>query len=317
MPFNKKHKDTVFSALFSNEPALLELYNALTGAHYTLETANIKINTLSGALYNGLKNDVSFTIDGKLVVLIEHQSSINANMPFRLLLYVSRIYEKLTNRKDTYRERLIKIPFPEFIVLYNGTKDFPKHQTLKLSDAFEQSPMRISKHIPLELVVDVYNINRGKSEPWVQKSPTLSGYSLFVSYYRELLIKDIKPKEAFKATIEYCKKHNALVDFLTQNSSQEINMLLTTKFNIEEAKEVWREEALEEGREEGREEGIEEGIKKGREYGELHKAQFTARRMLDKGYPLADIIELTGLSKPEVEILKTVSPRKKVPSRLR
>jgi hypothetical protein len=40
-------------------------------------------------------NDISFEIGGKLVVLIEHQSTINPNMPFRLLMYISRVYEKI------------------------------------------------------------------------------------------------------------------------------------------------------------------------------------------------------------------------------
>ncbi|GHV15294.1 hypothetical protein AGMMS49938_13150 [Fibrobacterales bacterium] len=156
--------------------------------------------------------------------------------------------------------------------------------------------MRISKHIPLELVVDVYNINRGKSEPWVQKSPTLSGYSLFVSYYRELLIKDIKPKEAFKATIEYCKKHNALVDFLTQNSSQEINMLLTTKFNIEEAKEVWLEEGREEGLEEGLQKGLQKGLQEGREDGLRKGLQKALKVLMNMGLSQEEAQKKLGIS---------------------
>jgi hypothetical protein len=35
-------------------------------------------------------NDISFEIGGKLVVLIEHQSTINHNMALRLLLYIAR-----------------------------------------------------------------------------------------------------------------------------------------------------------------------------------------------------------------------------------
>ena len=38
---------------------------------------------------------LAFTVAGKLVIVIEHQSAINENMPLRLLLYVARIYEKL------------------------------------------------------------------------------------------------------------------------------------------------------------------------------------------------------------------------------
>jgi hypothetical protein len=56
--------------------------------------------TLSDVLYMEQLNDISFVIDGKLVVLIEHQSSINENMPLRMLMYIAREYELLTNGRD-------------------------------------------------------------------------------------------------------------------------------------------------------------------------------------------------------------------------
>jgi predicted transposase YdaD len=45
--------------------------------------------------------------------------------------------------------------------------------------------------------------------------------------------------------------------------------MLTTKFNIDIAKQVWQEEAREDGREEGRKEGREEGRKEGLEEGRM------------------------------------------------
>jgi len=65
------------------------------------------------------------------VVLIEHQSSINENMPLRMLIYISREYEKLTNRRDLYKEHKIKIPSPEFVVLYNGEKEMVDFTEMK------------------------------------------------------------------------------------------------------------------------------------------------------------------------------------------
>jgi len=60
----------------------------------------VKIVTLSDVLYMEQLNDISFVIDGKLVVLIEHQSSINENMPLRMLMCIAREYELLTNGRD-------------------------------------------------------------------------------------------------------------------------------------------------------------------------------------------------------------------------
>ena len=139
MGVNSGYKNSVFSLLFGDPAALRELYGALEGV--TLDPAiPVTINTLSGALYMERYNDISFTIGDKLVILIEHQSTINHNMPLRLLLYIARVYEQIIEKEKKgalYRERQIRIPVPEFIVLYNGTKPCADQQRLRLSDAFE------------------------------------------------------------------------------------------------------------------------------------------------------------------------------------
>jgi hypothetical protein len=80
MKANIRYKDSVFTKLFSDEQRLLELYNALTGSSYD-SSAKIVINTLPDILFKDRKNDISFLLDDKLVVLLEHQSTINENMP--------------------------------------------------------------------------------------------------------------------------------------------------------------------------------------------------------------------------------------------
>ena len=94
---NRKYKDTVFTVLFNDEEKLRQLFNAIESGNYTAD-APIVINTLSSALFMGRKKDVSFTIGDTLVVLIEHQSTLNPNMPLRLLLYIARIYEKIIEK---------------------------------------------------------------------------------------------------------------------------------------------------------------------------------------------------------------------------
>jgi len=81
---NKKHKSSVFSTLFSEPETLREVYSAIEGIDIPKD-AIIDINTLSDAIYMKQINDISFTINNRLVVLIEHQSTINFNVPVRLL----------------------------------------------------------------------------------------------------------------------------------------------------------------------------------------------------------------------------------------
>ena len=93
MNVNARYKDSVFSLLFSDPDLLRELYCALDDVSLPPDVP-VTFNTLENVLFMELINDISFEIGGKLVVLIEHQSSINANMPLRLLMYIARVYEK-------------------------------------------------------------------------------------------------------------------------------------------------------------------------------------------------------------------------------
>jgi pheromone shutdown protein TraB len=49
--------------------------------------------------------------------------------------------------------------------------------------------------------------------------------------------------------------------------------------------------------------GEKRGIKLGEKRGEMQKARETARRMKARGYPMQDIVDITGLSAEEVEKL--------------
>ena len=58
------------------------------------------------------------------------------------------------------------------------------------------------------------------------------------------------------------------------------------------------------GTEEGLKQGKEEGMKQGKEEGKKEKEREIAKRMLKKGISIEKIMELTELSKKEIEKLK-------------
>ena len=95
--------------LFDNPDLLRQLYCALEGVSLPPETP-VSINTLENVLYMDFNNDISFTIGKKLVVLVEHQSSINPNMALRLLLYFSRVLEKMIKYSTLYSKKPLSIP---------------------------------------------------------------------------------------------------------------------------------------------------------------------------------------------------------------
>jgi hypothetical protein len=186
-------------------------------------------------------NDISFVIGGKLIILIEHQSTINGNMPLRLLLYIAKVYEKLTGGKDIYREKRISLPLPEFIVLYNGTAPYPDETILKLSDAFHD-PAELglagSGILSLELKVKVYNINQGHNEAILRRCKTLEGYSAFIGKVRGYEGKVKDRNEAMRQAVKDCIANNILKDFLETHTKEVVNMLMT-EWNWDDAKEMW------------------------------------------------------------------------------
>jgi len=295
MNVNRNHRNSVFSMLFSTSDVLRELYSAIEGVDVPYD-AVVSINTLSDVFFMEKINDLSFTIDNRIVVLIEHQSTINDNMPVRFLMYIGRVYEKITENKKRYQRKLLKIPKPEFIVLYNGKEPYPDYNELKLSLAYKDTEglkKQDDETLPLELVVKVYNINHGKNPEMMKRSVTLNGYSLFLEKVKEYSRE--KPlEESLEDAIKYCIENDILKSFLTENSSEVINMLMG-EWNWDDAKEVWQEEAREEGREEGRCEGRCEGI-------EEEKLIIT-RNLLAEGSTHEFIHKITGL---DLEIIKSL-----------
>ena len=92
---NRKYKDSVFVDLFSEDEKakenFLSLYNALHGTNLPLScpVENIKLDNV---MYMNIINDVSCLVDNKIIVLAEHQSTINENMPSqRLYLLVQSL----------------------------------------------------------------------------------------------------------------------------------------------------------------------------------------------------------------------------------
>jgi hypothetical protein len=292
MQVNEKLKSSVFSTLFSDHDVLRELYSAIEGVDIPPDIP-IDINTLDKVLSKGKINDLSFTIDNRLVILIEHQSTINNNMPLRLLLYISDVYQNIVDHKALLHQKLVKIPTPRFIVLYNGTEQYPDRKELRLSDAFkniEGLKLPDNNGNSLELLVRVYNINYGRNLELLKKCTTLDGYSFFIEKIREYN-KKFPIEKSVKLAVEYCIENNILKQFMNIHKSEVVDMLLE-EWTIEDELAVAREEAREVAIEEGMEIGRAEGIGIGREEGigiGLKKGQKQILELLKQGYSVEEI----------------------------
>lgn len=277
---NREFKSSVFAALFSAAANALELYNAIDNANCT-NTSEIDYRTLEGVLFLARKNDVAFTVSNRILVISEHQSTINHNMPLRDAIYYGRTMEQIMEAQSMFRSKMVKIPTPEFFVFYNGESDRPSEEILRLSDAFieeQEEPM-------MEVLVKVININSEANHPILLKCQPLKEYTTFMELIRDLIKQGDSREDAVKKSITECRRIGILTDFLNVHGKEVDNMLFT-QFNMEDALRIRGEEE----HEDGVEEGIEKGIEKGKTFQEI----ILIKKKYEKGYTsreAADMLE--------------------------
>ena len=285
----RTYKDTVFVTVFQEKDKLIELYNAIFDADYDTDT-EIDIVTIQDVLFRTLKNDVAFILGGRFVVLVEHQSTLNGNMPLRDLLYIATVLKRMVDSKQLYREKTVMIPRPAFIVLYNGQKDAPEYQELRLSDAY-LGEKRPGEEEALQLVIKMYNIHSSKNAEILKKCETLRQYSRFVEIMRSYQHIDQLTNAAMVKIMEQCRQEGVLTDFLEKYGTEIVEMLF---------KELTREEDLEISRLDGYDAGLKEGEKSGIARGAAQEKREIAKKFKESGIPLDVIAKNTGLTPEEV-----------------
>lgn len=96
----------MFITLFHDKKKICELYNALKDTDEYKER-DIELQTLEKALYKLHRDDLAFSVDKKLVILVEHQSTPSKNLPIRMLIYIARVYEKYWDISEVVDKLLI------------------------------------------------------------------------------------------------------------------------------------------------------------------------------------------------------------------
>ena len=280
---NREIKSSIFADLFGDDEFVgkrnfLSLYNAIHGTNLKLEETQIERKTIDQAVYRTFRNDVSMLINGRLIVFVEHQSTLNYNMPLRFLEYFVHILYGIVPSKARYRKNLFKIPTPEFYIFYNGKEDAPLEKELHLSEAFcvpQEKPY-------CELTVQFKNLNGIGAEklPVIQNCDTLKEYCRFMDiifqHLAGLNAKSEKEKirQCYDDAIREALAKNILPDYLPRKITEVKNMFLDP-YDYDTDIEVQREEAREEGAEQ--------------------KAIEAAQNLLREGDSLEKIARCTGL----------------------
>ena len=295
---NKQYKDRLFKFLFGNpeyKELTLALYNSLNNSDY-LNANDLQIVTLEESIYINMKNDVSFLLRKELY-MFEQQSTWNPNIPFRMLEYVVQQYEKiLDSSRSKYSSKKLKIPAPNFILIYNGSEDISVTK-LKLSELY----VGTTKRGLLDLEVEVINLQPEKNPTLKQWCKPLYESSWVVDEMREYIKNNKNEKvtpelvgEALNHALQQMPDDFAIKPIL-ENKKEEVIPMIFQEFNESEYQRI---------QEEDKQKDIADAEAKGDERGQSKEKIATVKRMLTANFSLSDIIVATGLEQEEILKIK-------------
>lgn len=258
-----------------------------------IEYLNVERN--SGNIYiKGKRFDLYLNTNiGKIQV--EVNSEMNQYIHPRNMGYICNSYASyvLSGKEYTETIRIIQIN------LSYGMKDEKKIRIYQVQD--QERKKYVENFYIYEINMEKYKeIWYSKDEKEIEESK----YLIMLDLGEEELVKLSSKNKEIERYMEEIKRVNEDPEFYEYMSAEEdarkIENSRLREFKENIVKEVM-EEGIKEGREKGIKEGIEEGIKEGRKEGVQSEKIKIAKEMLKKGMNQKIIIDITGLSKKEVE----------------
>lgn len=242
MKAKRTYKDSLFRHMFKQKRRITHLYAALSRNH--VDPRDITFRTLRGTFFNDVKNDISFLVENRMVILLEQQSTWNPNMPLRFLWYLARLYRNIVPKDVPYHSSLVSLPAPEFYVLYNGMQAERDYQVLHLSDAFPARPSgesRLELDVPCQLCAGAED-SRGMLRTALLQHLRREGQRTLVQWH--------SLEEAICRAIRYCEQHDLMAEYFKENE-QEVLDMVSFKWDWNRAMEVAKQDERELGRREG------------------------------------------------------------------
>ena len=223
----RKIKDSVFTNLFQDKKYLLRLYKALHPEDGDVTEDDIKDVTLKHVLVDADYNDLGFSAGGRLVIMVESQSTWTLNIIIRALMYLIQTYHDFFKRtkQNLYGSKKVDMPKPELYVIFTGEKPKNPPDTISLSkDFFDGEKIAVDAEIKVLYQEDENSI--------------IGQYIIFCKVYNEQKKKYGQTKKAVTETIRICKNRNVLKEYL-ENKEQEVVDIMMTLFDDEQVLEAY------------------------------------------------------------------------------
>lgn len=230
-------KNSVFLDLFKDKKYLLELYRTLHPEDTKATEDTLTDITIENVLTDNLYNDLGFVVGGRLMILIEAQSTWTVNILVRILLYLAESYHEYFKSKsqNLYRSKKVKIPKPELYVIYTGDRG-NKPDVISLSKEFFEGA-----EIDIEVKAKVIYES--------DKDDIISQYIIFCKVFNEQAKQYGLTKQAVTETIRICKDRNVLREYLERKETEVVTIMMSL-FDDEQIMRTYvRSERVDEARE--------------------------------------------------------------------
>ena len=218
-------KDCVFVDLFTSKSNVLKLYQSLNPDDLDCREEDVSIISLKNVLLNGIYNDLGFSVRGKLIVLVEAQSTWNINILVRMLYYLLHTcveYDKY-HPLNTFGSTPVDFPELQFYVIYTGTrKDIP--DTISFKEVFLKN--KASQNLDLKISVLKEENTNGITHQYIS----------FCKILDSMVQKHGRGEVAIQNTITRCKDRDILKEYL-QDREIEVTRMLADLFDQDTAVE--------------------------------------------------------------------------------
>ena len=310
---NKKH-DKLFKEILSDKKEAVNFINHYLNLNLLeddIEKYEKEFRTEE--LYN-IEADVVYKIKNKNVfILIEHQSSVDLKMSYRILSYKNAIVDSAIDRKRL-REKSYKIPKVIAMVLYTGKRQWHKLSIkdieeqiegyeenageYNLIDANEFSREKLLEDNLITSKAMLIEKSQNKEELYKNIEDVINNQKKngnFDNWQLEKLVQyglaETEDKEIISKFIEKIKNIGRNDEIMT-NASRIINREI--RKSKKEGIEIGWNQGIIRGKEEGKIEGKVEGKAEG--------IALVAKRLKGKMH-IKDISQITGLSEKEIKQL--------------
>ncbi len=223
----RKIKDSVFTNLFQDKKYLLRLYKVLHPEDNNVTEEDIKDVTIKHILVDADYNDLGFSVGGRLIILVESQSTWSLNIIIRALMYLIQTYHDFFKRtkQNLYGSKKVNMPKPELYVIFTGEKPKNPPDIISLSkDFFDGEKIAVDAEVKVLYQEDESNI--------------IGQYIIFCKVYNEQRKKYGQTKKAVTETIRICKNRNVLKEYL-ESKEQEVVDIMMTLFDDEQVLEAY------------------------------------------------------------------------------